>query len=329
MYFRTKKVISFLKYNNPIHEKNGTTLSIDNIVLDLYLSNPHDRDQLMQLLEQLPLKYAADVQHWTSFRIGTYREQFSIKMSNNTSFWIGAALNLAKTNWGKVRIEWNPNKLADSDVFKMVLGFLVGHTRPMHRNIRRFDLAVDIPIDRMSVYLIKDARAYFERRHGKELTQYLGPRSACGRVKLYNKQLESKLSYPLTRLEMTLNPAVEYGKINFPTVYYLDNFQMQIDEMRATDTERFILNAILQGYGTTKQLGRKTREKVERLMGGYVKHVEISEIEYRQIKGQLKKYTVGYYDRGAGFVSPSSAELPTQTVTGFQEEKSDIIASPF
>lgn len=325
----TEGVIPLLKYKNPIESKNRFILSIDNIVLDLYLSNQLHREQFMELLEQLPMKYVADVQHWTSFRIGTYREQFSIKMPNNTSFWIGAALNLAKTSWGKVHIEFNPNKAADSEVFQEVFGFLKSHTRPMHRIVRRFDLAIDLPIERMSVFLVKDARAYFERRHGRELTQYLGPRSAHGRVKLYNKQLESKLSYPLTRLEMTLDPAVEYGKINFPTVYYLDNFQMRIDEIQATDTERFILNAILQGYGTTKQLGRKTREKVERLMIGYVKYVEISEIEYQKIKDQLKTYTVGYYDEGAGFEAPIPAKMPAQTVTGFQEEESEEIPPPF
>lgn len=103
-------MILLLKYKNSVESKNNIILSIDNIVIDLYLSNQLHRDQLMRLLEQVPLRYAAEVQHWTSFRIGTYREQFSIKMPNNTSFWLRAALNLAKTNWGKVRIEWNPNK---------------------------------------------------------------------------------------------------------------------------------------------------------------------------------------------------------------------------
>lgn len=56
-------MISFLQYNNPIPGKNGMIFSIDNVVLDLYLSNLGDRDQLMKLLEQLPLKYAVDVQH--------------------------------------------------------------------------------------------------------------------------------------------------------------------------------------------------------------------------------------------------------------------------
>lgn len=331
MYYKDKQkgVIPLLKYKNSIESKNRTILSVDNIVIDLYLSNYLHRDQFMKMLDQLPMRNAVEVQHWTNFRIGTYREQFSIRMPDNTSFWVGAALNLAKTNWGKMRIEFNPNKVGDSAVFQEILVFLVSHTRPMHRVIRRFDLAIDLPIDRMSVYLVKDARAYFERRHGRELTQYLGPRSAHGHVKVYNKQLESKLDFPLTRVEITLDPAVSYEKINFPTVYYLDNMQMQMDELKATDTERFILNAILQGYGTTKQLGRKTREKIERLMGQYVKYVEVSAKEYRQIMDQLQEYTVGYYDSGADTVLPIPVKIPTQSVTGFQEIETDKLASPF
>lgn len=265
-----------LNYKNPIKTKDKLILSADNIVLDLYLSNQVHREQFMRLLEQLPFQYEVDVEHWTRYHLGTYREQFSVKLRDGQSFWIGAGLNLAKTKWGAVRLDFNPNKVADSEIFQEVQGHLVRHTRYMHRKIRRYDLAVDVPIDRQNVYLLKDFRAYYERRHGRKWTQYLGPRSAHGRVKLYNKQLESKLDSPLTRLELTLDPTIPYAKINFPTVYYLNETQMQLDEMRATDTERFILGAIIQGYGTTKQLGRKTREKIERLMSIYVKYVTIS-----------------------------------------------------
>ena len=190
-------------------------------------------------------------------------------------------------------------------------------------------MQVDIPIDRMSVFLVKDARAYFERRHGRELTQYLGPRSAHGRVKLYNKQLESKLSYPLTRLEMTLDPAVEYKKINFPTVYYLDNLQMQMDELKATDTERFILNAVLQGYGATNQLGRKTRAKIETLMERYVKYVEISAQEYNKILYELHRYIKEPPEQSAVMEPPQKPPQILPVVEGFQEIDDADSALPF
>lgn len=87
----------------------------------------------------------------------------------------------------------------------------------MSRKTRRYDLAADIPVLRQDAFLVKDSRAYLERRHGREFTQYLGAKSSTvGRVKLYDKAAEAGLNYPLTRLEMTLDPATPYERVNFP-----------------------------------------------------------------------------------------------------------------
>jgi len=280
-----------LYYHNSIQTGDNLTLSIDNIVMDLYISNPAARDQLMALLDKLPIQNAVNVVHWTSFHPGTFREQFSIQHQDNTSFWLGVVLNSSKPSWGRCRLDFNPNKVAQHTVFQQLLKYLIQNTRPMHRKIKRFDLAVDIPIDRFSVFLVKDARAYIERRHGKEWTQYLGAKSSTvGRVKLYNKEVEAKLDYPLTRLELTLDPSVTFDKIPWPTVYYLQTLQVQMDEFKITDTERFILNALLQGFGSLNQLGRKTREKMERLLNRYVSPVEISSQDYSKVLGELNSY---------------------------------------
>ena len=281
-----------IKYQNPVHTADGLVLSIDNVVLDLYISAPKSRDSLMVLLDRLPVQYAVEVVHWNSFRPGTFREQFSIKHQDGTSFWLGAVLNGRKPEYGRVRLDFNPNKTAGHVVFQKLLSFLVLHTRPMHRTIKRFDLAVDIPVERFSVFLVKDARAYIERRHGQEWTQYLGAQSSHpGRVKLYNKTVEAKLNYPLTRLEITIDPEIPYDRIPWPTVYYLRTYQMEIDELKATDTERFILNALLQGYGSLNQLGRKTREKIHLLMDRYVTYITIKQKDYNTIFNQLFGYT--------------------------------------
>lgn len=282
-----------MKYHNPVQAADNLILSIDNVVLDVYISAPKARDALMGLLDKLPLQYAVEVTHWNSFRPGTFREQFSIRHQDGTSFWLGAVLNGRKPEWGKVRLDFNPNKVAGHAVFVKLLSFLVLHTRPMHRTIKRFDLAVDIPVERFSVFLVKnDARAYLERRHGQEFTQYLGAQSSHpGRVKLYNKTVEAHLSQPLTRLEITLAPEVPYNKIPWPTVYYLRTYQMEMDELKATDTERFILNALLQGYGSLNQLGRKTREKIRLLLDHYVGYVKVAAQDYNTIFYQLFSYT--------------------------------------
>lgn len=246
----------------------------------------------MSLLDKLPITHAVEVTHWNNFRPGSFREQFSIRFQDGNSFWIGAVLNGRKPEWGRVRLEFNANKVAEHEVFQLLLSYLVGNTRPMHRTVKRFDLAIDIPVLRQDVFLVKDNRAYIERRHGQEWTQYLGAKSSTvGRVKLYNKQVESNLGHPLTRLELTLDPATPYEKIKFPEVYYLDDLQLCFDEtVKAGDTERFILNAILQGCGTINQLGRKTREKIKILLDQYVKYIKIGSKEYYQIVSQLNSY---------------------------------------
>lgn len=295
MYNNTEEVILFLHLYNPIKAADNLTLSIDNIVMDLYISAPPARDQLMVLLDNLPISHAVEVTHWNSFRPGSFREQFTIRFQDGNSFWIGAVLNGRKPEWGRVRMDFNPNKVAEHEVFQLLLDYLVTNTRPMHRTVRRFDLAVDIPVQRQDVFLVKDNRAYIERRHGQEWTQYLGAKSSTvGRVKLYNKTVEAGLQYPLTRLEMTLDPATPYKEVNFPTVYYLNNLQIGFDEtLKATETERFILNAVLQGCGTINQLGRRTREKIRALLSSYVKNIKVDERDYRKILWQLNSYKNG------------------------------------
>ena len=154
-----------LPYHNPVFQ-DDLTLSVDNVVLDFELTTPAKRNSLMSLMDVLPIRHEVEVVHWNSFRPGTFKEQFSIRMSDGTSFWVGAALVSTSTLWGRCRMEFNPNKVASHDVFNVVLGFFLENTRPILRKIARFDLAVDIPIPRHRCFLVKDMRLYIERRHG-------------------------------------------------------------------------------------------------------------------------------------------------------------------
>ena len=157
--------------------------------------------------------------------------------------------------------------------------------------ISRFDLAIDIPIDRNNCFLVKDRRLYIERRHGAEYTQYLGSKSSTvGRVKLYNKQLEAGLDYPLTRLELTLDPQKSISEVSFPTVYLLDSPRSAESNMKVSDTDRFVLNALLQGYGTLNDLGRKTRKKMEALLSNFTRKVELPPKIYDKILCQVSSY---------------------------------------
>lgn len=245
----------------------------------------------MKILDVQSLRYHADVIHWDAYKPGTFREQFSIRTSTETSFWLGVALNGVKTDWERCRLEFNPNKVKDHPMLVALLNFFLQNTSPSQRKVKRFDLAIDIPVQRQDCILVKDRRLYIERRHGKEHTQYLGAKSSTvGRVKLYNKQIESDLPDPLTRLELTLDPDTSFEKIPFPEVHCLDRSLIEQAGKRVTETDRFILNALLQGYGSVNDLGRKTRAKMERLLSTCAKPVEVEPENYEVILRQLQDY---------------------------------------
>lgn len=279
-----------MHYYHQINTQNGLIVSIDNIVLDFVIHRQNDRDRLAKLLDAMPITQQVDITHWDSLKIGTFHDQFRLSFADGTSFWLGFGLIGKKTFWERCRLDFNPNKVGAKTAFQSLLNFFFGCTCQYDRSIKRYDLAIDVPVDRFDCTLLKDNRAYIERRHGKEYTQYLGAKSShAGRVKLYNKQVESSLSYPLTRLELTLEPCVPYTEINWPTVYYLKTSQLCINE-KITDTDRFILNSILQGCGSTKNLGRKMREKIDLLLTDYVSTVSISEQDYSIIQHELLSY---------------------------------------
>lgn len=281
-----------LYYYNAIRE-NDLWVSIDNVVLDVWVSDPDRRDRIEAKISCLP-KTSVDTIIWEGGKPGTFRQQWLFKFREGTSFWLGHGLIGTGIAVERYRLEFNPNKVAGNPIFRTIHELLVRHIRTPLSRIARFDLAIDIPVDRVKCFLVKDRRLYIERRHGVEYTQYLGAKSSMvGRVKLYNKAAEAKLDHPLTRLELTLDPAVAYEEIKFPVVFCLNSVSLSNDGVKVTETERFILNAILQGYGTLNDLGRKARAKIATLLKSHVEQIRISEEVYSKVLAQLAVYLSG------------------------------------
>lgn len=283
-----------MDYYRPINTNDGLTLSIDGLVIDYYMSNPQDRDELAQMLSTLDLRYAVNSRHWSSLRIGTFRENLTLAFADGSSFYIGLGLNEVKPNFGRIRLDVNPNHCVRHQVFQIILGYLNMTCKKFRTTVRRFDLAIDLEADRADVELLKDHRAYTEiRKSQTDRTQYLGARSAGGRIKLYNKTIESKLNGPpLTRLELTIDPATPYKEIRWPKAYVVKTRQAQLDELaHLTDTERALLDGILAGNIDLTRLGRKTRQKLEQYMGHYVQWLTVSPSDYRQILNRLRTLT--------------------------------------
>lgn len=277
-------------YYNPIYD-GDLTLSVDNIILDTSITRPELRDLLNVMIESVSTHGNVTVIPWTGYKPGTFRHQTLFRFEGDRSFWLGQGLISNGTLIDRFRLDANPNKVGNEPNYELIRKFLVRNSREGFCRIPRFDLAIDIPVDRENCFLVKDRRLYIERRHGVEYTQYLGSKSSqVGRVKLYNKTAEAKLDSPLTRLELTLTPSATYDKLNIPEVYVLNPAQMAMDGIRLTDTERFIVNAVLQGCGKVTDLGRKTRDKIKGIMDDHLRKIEISETSYAQILEQLTTY---------------------------------------
>lgn len=286
-------MIIVLSYFNPLVSGNNIA-SVDGIVIDYIVSNADVRQKLLNKLSALPILRAVEVIHWEGHKPGSFRDQFSIRLASGVSFWIGVSLNGSTVSWGRCRLEANPNKVGCEPVFIEMLGYLNEITRPVTRHVARFDLAIDIPVPRENCFLVKDRRLYIERRHGAEYTQYLGAKSSkVGRVKLYNKQIESDLDDPLTRLELTLDPKMAFEEINMPTVFCVEQSDLDLTGLKLSDTDRFVLRVILQGHGSLAELGRKAKKKMATLVNQCAKKVEISETDYNAILQQLQGYVNG------------------------------------
>lgn len=282
-----------MQYYRPIITDDGLTLSIDGLIIDYYLSNPAERETLSKILSTLDLNYAVNIRHWSSLRIGTFRENFTFTFRDGLSFWLGFGLNEAKPNFGKIRLDANPNHCAHHLVYQYLLGWLNQNCNGFRKTIKRFDLAIDCQANRADVELLKDHRAYTEiRKSQTDRTQYLGARSAGGRIKLYNKSIESKLKGPpLTRLELTLDPSIPYSEIRWPKAYAIKARQAQIDELaHLTDTERALLDGVLDGAIDLTKLGRKTRLKIEQYMGSYVQWLAVTATDYKKILDRVRGF---------------------------------------
>ena len=77
-----------MNYFRPVLTDDGLTLSIDGLIIDYYLGNPADREALSKILSTLDLHYAVNIRHWSSLRIGTFRESFTFAFRDGASFWL-------------------------------------------------------------------------------------------------------------------------------------------------------------------------------------------------------------------------------------------------
>lgn len=228
-----------MKYFKQFLDKDGYIYSLDMVRLNLDFGSR--TTELVDYLKKL-LEYdtTVEVVYYPSFKPFQYRHLWSVSvLAVNISFTIGLEINGSAENKEKGFLEFNPNKCENSEKFVEIKNFIFSLC--CTRDLVRYDLAVDIPLDRKDVKLIRTKGKnyqFFVRDDG--ITEYLGVRSHSGYVKVYDKQKESGLSYPLTRVELTLDSTADYVKA-FPTVWLYDTqYHLLLDDSLSSTQKAFI-----------------------------------------------------------------------------------------
>ena len=252
--------------------------SIDKLLLDFAL----EYQASQRVLDGLGVLVWVEYSHWTTCKMGAFRDQFTFALEGGRSFWLGVGLNgPSGVNTRRARLEFNPNKVGETRALRWVFNLLYDNSR--HTDfppvvVVRWDFAVDLPGERTGYELVKDGRGYEEfRRSASDRTQYVGRRNAPGRCKLYNKSREAGLGVDVTRLELTLAGdacTVRDALAVWPRVLRLPGVhQLGAEWLALNETDRFILRTLWQQPERLGELSRRKREKLGPLVavGGEVK----------------------------------------------------------
>lgn len=209
------------------------------------------------------------VEYFTSNRISAYKHMYIIRKKNQVVT-IGLEHNHMTDNVYNHFIEFNPNKV-DMKMIAFILKYLKRYIkynkiRGSYFEIGRWDLAVDLPVERSLVHLLKDGKKEYKYVIGSDssVSEYCGKRNTAGFTKVYDKTRESKLDYDCTRIEVTF----EADNIILPTVY-LKEFQNSLDFDELTETDFVIVEMIKrleqnEQYYWFSKLGRKKQEKLKK-----------------------------------------------------------------
>lgn len=188
-----------VKYWYPNLSDSDAVCSLDMVRLKLRFQGDKSGVELDEMAATFPCE---GYQCWTArVKPGGWRvlHTFSIGDSSVT-LGVGLMSSSCSIDMAVGFLEFNPNKVAGSDGFAIL--WLKIRRYVLRAELVRYDLAVDVPVKRDLVHLAKDNRMY-DCKVSAAVTEYLGVRNSGGYVKVYDKQAESSLDEPLTRIELT------------------------------------------------------------------------------------------------------------------------------
>lgn len=229
-----------------------------------------------ELLVKKQFEYEPNVKYKMMTSITSYRHNFYIEDYDiygcKCSFWLGASHNSKKqSGTTDIVLEYNPNKCIDSPMLNYIIDNIYRDNK--YVEVKSLDIAVDIPCNILDINISQIgnmSRRIFDNG-SDDKTYYFRKGKSNGALKIYNKKRESKLSYELTRYEITLNPnmyicdmaAYSVPVDLFVPIRCINSYQMPID-MNGTD--KVLLLACMEHSEYLKMLGRDKHKKIEQLL---------------------------------------------------------------
>lgn len=233
---------------------------------------------------------------YTTPQLKQFFYNYVIKIGEGQTFWFGFCHNTERRSFYEnaeynFTIQFNPNKIKDNKIIQYLLS-LSGKWF-----IKSFDLAIDLKINILDIITdISGKNMMCVRSYGYD-NKTIEMGKGDGRLKIYNKKIESKLNIQgdLTRIEVSREiddfpisdmKNFDYGEV-FPSLY-LNQYIYSLSDYE--DKTLFaILYAVQNGF-PLKDLSRRYREKI-RLMfeGGYKIRFD------KTTANQVVRKTIFYY----------------------------------
>lgn len=196
-------------------------------------------------------------------RVGHYRYMWVYPCGDSTvTFGLGQNTKGGAVDMRAGVIETNPNKTAGDERLGKMFSKLSAHVSSAV--VKRYDLALDVPIPRSRCRVTKDRRIY-QSWISNGITETLGVRNSVGHVRVYDKAAESGLLGVLTRIELTCSGDWSVDEIlgKWPQVHAWTDGDATRDWVRVVGmllSEKAERGEDIETY--LAQLGRRSRSKV-------------------------------------------------------------------
>lgn len=273
--------------NDPTETSFGGYVSVDDVYCSLKFYNDEAAQTLYGLAQTVQCKdrpYDS-----VSSRPNSWRYMWMFPMGE-TSVRLGIGFNKASgsIDLHKGFIQFNPNKIGNTSELQLLFEKIRRFTKSIE--LKRYDVAIDIPTPRENMRMNRDRRGYDYMNHGNGMTEYLGSRDKPGRVKLYDKTREAGLTETWTRLELTCDGSWSAEKVleTLPLVFTWSDEPFD-EETRAT-VKALCLSLALnlehqeQIDSILDILPKKTKAKVLTYLAKPALNIELKDIEYAVLK---------------------------------------------